>query len=285
MSDTSDGTLVEEESESKVRLDTEAENDARSFADPSEDDDEDAKEIPAVEEKPAFKIPQPDIQIHEGMFDSHRVRFLVYGESGVGKTVFASSWPSVIFLDIDDGMASVTRKVARIPIHSWVDLQDAYLFLKFGEHKFKTVVIDSLNETQHLAMQNTISTFPAIHRAYDDLPSISDYGKALDDFDKVVRYFRALPMNIVFIAQVATKENEQQQIQPHFTGKATGRSVSRMMDCIAYMYKGESTDQRKPRLLAFDDVNFVAKDRSDRLPITITNPTYDKLLSYWTKKG
>lgn len=279
MSNASDGTLVEEESEAKVKFDTEAETDA--FKD---GENKDADEDESVEEQPKFRIPQPDIQVHEGVFDPHRVRFLVYGESGVGKTVFASSWLKAIFLDIDDGMASVTNKVARIPILSWGDLQDAYLFLKYGKHDFKTVVIDSLNETQHLAMQNTITTYPTIHRAYDDLPSISDYGKALDDFDKVVRYFRALSLNTVFIAQVATKENEQQQIQPHFTGKATGRSVSRMMDCIAYMYKGESTELRKPRIMAFDDVNFVAKDRSDRLPITISNPTYDKLLAYWTRK-
>lgn len=231
------------------------------------------------------KFPMPLIETHTVEFDPNRVRFLVYGDSGAGKTVFASSWPEPIFLDMDQGMASVKRQVARIGIASWQQLQEAYLFMAFSNHKYKTVVVDSLNEGQYQAMQNTIQTFSAIRRSYDNLPSVSDYGKALDDFDKFVRVMRGLPMNIVFISQLARRESEDDIYMPQFTGKNTAQNISRMMDCIGYLYKKESPDSVKPRVITFDDSSHLAKDRSGALPATIENPTYDILRSYWQPRN
>ena len=37
------------------------------------------------------------------------------------------------------------------------------------------------------------------------------------------------------------------------------------------------------RIMTFDAVNYVTKDRSDALPQMVENPTYDKLLSFWMR--
>jgi len=236
-----------------------------------------------------------DLQEHEGFFDLDEVKMLVYGESGSGKTVFASTWPDVVFLDIDRGMSSITRRVSRIPIVSssgqtpWDSLVRSVNFLENMQlHKFKTTVIDSLNEMQTIAMDHVIQRFPNIRRPYDELASQSDYGKMLDDFDKLVRRLKALPMHVVFICQVAPQQYETDVIQPQLVGKHTSRNIARMMDIVGYLYKqesgGEGKQQKKDRVIVFDAVNHVTKDRSDLLPFTVTNPTFSELYAYWQKQ-
>lgn len=221
-------------------------------------------------------------EVHEGKFNPNQVKFLVYGESGVGKTVFSSTWPDPVFLDIDKGMASVNREVHRIQIDSWDELVDATDFLANESHPFKTVVLDSLNELQYLSMKNVVQSFPSIRRSYESLPSISDYGKMLDDFDKIVRFIKSIDANIVMIAQVAAREFETDPVQPQFIGKSTARNLSRMMDVIGYLDKRDSSEGAKTRLMIFDAVNYVTKDRSGKLPQQVENPTYDQLLRHWS---
>ena len=232
---------------------------------------------------PKMKAVYERFEVHEGKFDPNKVKFLVYGESGVGKTVFASTWPNPVFLDIDKGMASVNREVHRISIDSWDDLVEATDFLANEEHPFKTVVLDSLNELQYLSMRNVIQSFPSIRRSYDSLASISDYGKMLDDFDKIVRFIKSMDTNVVFIAQVAQREFETDPVQPQFTGKSTARNISRMMDIVGYLDKRDSAEGAKTRLMIFDAVNYVSKDRSGKLPQQVENPTYDQLLRKWSE--
>jgi hypothetical protein len=93
-------------------------------------------------------------------------------------------------------------------------------------------------------------------------------------------------MNVVYIAQLARRESEDEMYQPHFTGKATAANVCRMMDVVGFIYKLDSADAIKPRAITFDDSRFMAKDRSDQLPGQISgtypHPCYDDLAQYWT---
>lgn len=241
-----------------------------------------------MEPEPELEAKQPDrpepaisLEMHAGAFNPKRVRMLVYGDSGAGKTVFAATWPKPVFFDLDDGMASIEYPVPRFYIRNWSALQDACSFIGFEKHDFETVVVDSLNEGQWQAMQHVVQNFPTIRRSYDNLPSMSDYGKAIDDFDKFVRFMRSLPINVVFIAQLAKRDDPDEMAQPQFVGKATSSNIARMMDVIGFIYKAESSEPRKPRIMTFDDSRYIAKDRSGKLPSQIENPTYEKLAAYW----
>ena len=222
-------------------------------------------------------------EVHEGKFNVNEVKFLVYGESGVGKTVFSSTWPNPAFLDIDKGMASIKKEVYRFRIDYWEDLLEATDFLANERHPFKTVVMDSLNELQYLSMRNVISTYKSIRRAYDSLPGIGDYGKMIDDVEKMVRFIRSFPMNVVFISQVAERKYETDPVQPQLTGKTSARNFSRMMDVVGYLDKKDSAEGAKTRIMVFDAVNYVTKDRSATLPVMVENPTYETLLKFWMK--
>jgi phage nucleotide-binding protein len=216
----------------------------------------------------------------EGGFDPTRIRFLVYGESGIGKTRFASTFPKPFFFDIDDGMASVDIPVARRRIHDWDELVDTFEWISTAEHDFETVVVDSLNEAQVMALSNTVEAFPNIRRSYESLPSQSDYGKMLSDFDNMARHFKSLPAHVVFIAQVTDKEYEIDTVKPQMIGKHTSRNICRMMDIVTFLYRDGD------RLaMSFAANDFVTKDRSGTLPPTVHTPSYKSLAEFWTPKS
>lgn len=237
-----------------------------------------ATEPPVADEMKDYHI---SMSTHEGIFNMEEIKFLVYAESGVGKTVFGATWPDPIFLDADCGMSSIKKRVGRIEIEKWADLSNAVSFLGQSDHKYKTVVVDSLNEVQFLIMQYVIRKFPEVRRPYTDLASQSDYGKALMDFDKYMRRLRALSMNVVFIANRAVQEYPTDVIQPQFVGKNTARNVARMMDIIGYLQKTDGGDaERKKRVMTFDAADYITKDRSDRLPPYIDSPTYNTIYAH-----
>lgn len=70
------------------------------------------------------------------------VRAVVYGPEGVGKSTFAASWPSPVFLDVEGGTKQLD--VARIePITTADELRRAVAQLATEDHDFRTVVVDT----------------------------------------------------------------------------------------------------------------------------------------------
>lgn len=225
-----------------------------------------------------------NIKKHSGEFNPDRVKMLVYGESGTGKTRLASTFPNVVFADIDKGMSSVTEQVDVVEIDSFKQLEAFYQFLKESDHDYDTVVIDTLNEMQRIAMHATVADFPSIRRSYEDLPSMSDYGKMLHDMVELSRRFVHLPMRVVFIAQVVSRQFDTDVLQPQLIGKNTSREICRKMDVIGYIYKSEheGTDgAKKLAEIAFDVADYVVKDRSFKLPAILIDPSYERISSFW----
>ena len=71
-------------------------------------------------------------------------RVIIYGESGLGKTTFATSAPNPIVIQTEDGLGEID--VPCFPLaESYIDVMKALDSLANEDHDFKTVVIDSLD--------------------------------------------------------------------------------------------------------------------------------------------
>jgi len=206
------------------------------------------------------------------------LKMMIYGESGVGKTVLASTFPQPLFLDIDDGMISIQgREVFRIRITQPNEMMDAITWIITNPEKLQsieTIVVDSLNELQSIWLKNVLDEYP-VKRPYDTLPAQTDYSKMLFDVENIVRALLLLDKHILFIAQAANRAFEDESIQPALIGKTSAKLIVAKLDLIGYMRKLESG-----RVLFFDYAGAVTKDRLNVFPKSILDPTWDKLESF-----
>jgi len=70
-------------------------------------------------------------------------RLVVYGPQGEGKTTFASQSPSVIFMDIEDGLHGIKSVKQRVQL--WPEVLEMVTALHEQDHKFKTLAVDTLD--------------------------------------------------------------------------------------------------------------------------------------------
>lgn len=92
-------------------------------------------------------------------------RIVLYAPEGLGKSTFAASAPAPIFIPTEDGLGSLD--VARFPLVETVDqVREALGTLYENEHKYQTVVIDSLDWLEALIVKEIESKHDAKELAY-----------------------------------------------------------------------------------------------------------------------
>lgn len=213
---------------------------------------------------------------------------LVYGDSGLGKTVLVGSsvivpeMAPVIFLDIEGGTLSLRNRypdVQKVRISSWSQLNAVYNDLLNNPGKFKTVVLDSITELQQFGMDEIMVR--SIRKAEEegeerdpDLPQIGDHGKSNERMKKAIRHFRDLPMNTLFTAleRVDVDKKGRKHIKPFLSPKLSDQ-VAGWLDVVVYMYKKEVDGEIKRVITTSATDEVTAKDRSDSLPEFLLDPT------------
>lgn len=163
-------------------------------------------------------------------------KVVLYGPPGSGKTTMGATFPNVLFLSAESGLLSVRDQALDVwTIDKWEDLEEAFAFLRAGDHKYKSVVIDSLTEVQKKLHEYIIRKFPGKRRDYEDLMSQSDWGYGIDRMRKMCRSFRDLTMNVVFIALDLTDTSEEETtVKPALSGKTLSDELMGWVDAVVY---------------------------------------------------
>jgi hypothetical protein len=81
---------------------------------------------------------------------------VIYGVESVGKTTFASKFPSPLFLDIEGGSAHLDVDRAE-NCSTWKELGDRIKEAKSTD--YETVVVDSVDWAERLAIQDLLATY------------------------------------------------------------------------------------------------------------------------------
>lgn len=146
------------------------------------------------------------------------VNIMVYGDSGIGKTVFAGSDDKVLFIAPEDaGTLSAKRfgsTADRWPVQSWNDLLEAYEYcyeqIENGEFPYQWLAIDSLTEMQSMAMTHVLKMGVAEKPNKDpDVPEIQDWQRYYIIFEKMIRAFNDLGVNVLYTALARKVENAE----------------------------------------------------------------------------
>lgn len=231
------------------------------------------------------------------------LNILIYGDSGVGKTILAGSADAVaemspvLVIDIEGGTESLKHSypgVDVVRVETWDQMQAVYNELHAGKSGYKTVILDSLTEIQKFNMYYIMERAAKKNPNQDtDVPSMREWGINLEQCRKLVRAFRDLPMNAIFTALAKDDRNDRTGItttKPSLSGKLAGE-VAAFVDVVGYYYVRQAVDPNDKekvtyhrRLLTATTEQFIAKDRSGKLPQVIVNPTMQSIFDYMAQQ-
>jgi hypothetical protein len=143
-------------------------------------------------------------------------RMLVYGTAGIGKSTFATCAPSPIVIQTEDGLGEIDCH--KFPVaQSFTEVMNALAALYQEDHRYRTVVIDSLDWLERLIHAEVCKN--------RQVPTIEDigYGKgyafAIQHWRDVLEGLGALRenngMSVILIAHAKIERFENPETEPY----------------------------------------------------------------------
>jgi hypothetical protein len=189
----------------------------------------------------------------------------------------------VLFIDVEGGTFSIRERypnVEVVRVQTWDQMQKVYDELRRGAGAYRTIVIDSLTEVQKFSMMNIMTGLVKQDPDRDpDIPGMREWGKSIEQIRRFVRAFRDLPCHTIFTALAASEKDAKTGVtrtKPSLPGKLSGE-VAGFVDIVAYYYKKTIDGDIKRLMLTTGTDQQIAKDRSDRLPPVLEDPSMDSI--------
>ena len=233
------------------------------------------------------------IGFYDGEEDNN-YRVLVYGETGVGKTLLAKSWPNPFVIDTDKGGATLKKlhipfiSIRRDVKGSFDTIMDILSRLEskdppFDELIVETLVIDSITALADIFLFEAM-WFPPPSRVRKDpnkeKPEYDQWGQLSANLKTVMKRTQDLGVNVLATCGVMLDKDE---VRGNYVGQPAIQGgyrhvVGHDFDGVFYMDVVGSGDTAKYILYTKKFTYFNSKVRGRELPYKIENPTYDKLL-------
>lgn len=221
--------------------------------------------------------------------DSHdRLKVLIYGEPGVGKTVFAATSPRPIIFDIERGTTSLlkhehTRNTDVLQYRNARQLEALINTIDKGDlDEYETLVIDSFSMFQLRVMDDILSTNTGNQRYMPDGPT---YNLNTNMLRAIASQLISLPVHVILTSAVKLDKEEatgRMFYRPDLTPKLSNSLVG-VCDVVGFMSADTVKDKETGnesilrKLTVQPSKKIVAKSRIGGT--TIENPTFYDLLA------
>jgi hypothetical protein len=237
----------------------------------------------------------------------HHAKIMIYGKPGAGKTALAATaarvpaMSPVLYTVPDAAELDTLRRWApeAVTMHIrefqqyvdvWTECQR--VIGSGGELPFKTIVVDTGTEAQKLSMRDIMVDLEKTGRPGGgpvdiDVPSVREWGQSISQMRRMIRAFRDLPVNFIFVCHEASERNNAgiTWTYPDLPGKLKNQAAG-MFSNVLYLYVLEDkqaegktkivTDQRRCLLTGLTE-GYVAKSRTGAFERVLVNSSMDEL--------
>lgn len=209
----------------------------------------------------------------------NRLKILIYGQAGVGKTSLAATLKEkVLVISAEAGLLSlaghdidsidVTADDNGEPIPKEKRAKRlgevfGYVCSDEAKKKYQWLFLDSLTEIS----QNMLEALAEVYTdPKDTIKMWGDYNKKARS---LIKSFRDLPYYNVIMTALETidkDENNRRYLRPEMQG-GVGKQLTGFFDEVLHMYIDDTTEKPQRAILCQPKENIQAKDRSGRLSV------------------
>jgi len=192
----------------------------------------------------------------------------------VHNSTFCSEAEGALFLATEPGLNHL--EVFQSPINTWEDMLTACGEIAAGQHSFKTIVIDTIDQAYRLCVEYMNKKHKVEHES--DLGFGKGYALINNEFYRVLNKLAMLPYGLLLISHAQEKEIETRtgkvtRIMPTLPDKAR-KAVLGLVDVILFGdFETVAGPDGKPQvrrvLRTKPSPHFEAGDRTKKLPPTI----------------
>lgn len=166
----------------------------------------------------------------------NKIKALIYGQPGMGKTTIALSAPKPLLFDFDNGVHRVNFAhldgVDTVQISSYQDFSDVLETEDLSA--YETLVIDTGGKCLDFMSEFIIKNNPKMGRGNGAL-TLQGYGERKGLFSALVKKISIMGKHVIFVAHRDTKtEGDDTRYVPQFGGSSYDSLVTEL-DLVGYM--------------------------------------------------
>lgn len=194
------------------------------------------------------------------------IKAVIYGRSGVGKTMLCATAPGPIILSAEKGLLSLRKfNIPYIDINNYKDLKDAYVWAMQSSEsrKYATFCLDSMSEIAEVVLAEELRKTKDPRKAYVETQQ---------QMYAIIREFRDFKgRNVAFIGKQMLIEEGQlpviKRASPIMPSAALQNQVPYFFDLVLHLYTGRNlqTGVEYRALHTNASSEWDAKDRSGNL--------------------
>lgn len=166
-----------------------------------------------------------------------KMKCLVYGQPGIGKTTYCLSAPRPLLLDVDNGISRVFPAFRQdyIPISSWDDMLEVLNSKELDiENNYETIVLDTVGKALDLLSIYLIKNNSKLGTKNGALTQ-QGWGALMTEFRAYLYSLNNKGLNVIFVAHdKEMTDNDKKIVRPDIPGKSAS-NIMREMDLVGYM--------------------------------------------------